>query len=461
VPVRTAAASTILVFVESMACLVGCGGSSTDSGGSTPAQDASVESGSDAGAEDSSSSTADAPSDAVTTDVAGDASPPVALPALPLRTSSRWIVDANGKRFKLASVSWYGADSKDFVVAGLDIAGVGAIASRIRALGFNSVRLPWSSQMFESNPLVDPARLTKNPSLVGLHALDVLDAVVAALAHEGLVVILDNHRSHADWCCDLTHGDGLWYAPGYPESSFIADWKAIVQRYASQPAVVGVDLRNELRTTFAPGAPSTCTACGTGCPCLTPVWTGDNGPTDWYGAAQRAGNAVLSVAPDMLVVVEGLGYSLDLTGVYGRPLTLSVANRLVYSPHDYAFSHAAYAGYAAMKTDLGKQWGFILTQGQPYTAPLWVGEFGTSHASASDVSGATGQGFWFQSFRQYLSEADIDWSYWAINGTEATGYSRTLGSEEGYGVLDTAWSASALPALTTALQQLQPKTQGP
>jgi endoglucanase len=390
-----------------------------------------------------------------------DAGPAYPLPALPLHTSSRWIVDAKGKRFKLASVNWYGGESKDFVVAGLDIADLHAIASLIRQLGFNSVRLLWSNEMVESNPVVAPARLAKNPSLVGLHALEVFDAVIAALAHEGLVIILDNHRSHADWCCDLQHGDGLWWAPGYPESSWIADWKTMAARYESQPAVVGADLRNELRTMFDPSAPSTCTACGTGCPCLTPTWSGDGSDTDWHGGAQRGGNAVLSVNPNLLVMVEGVNYSLDFTGVYTLPLTLDVANRIVYEPHDYSFSHAAFASYSDMATALGDAWGFILAQGKPYTAPVWVGEFGTSHASASDVSAASGQGFWFQNIRQYLSNADIDWSYWALDGTEASGYSRTVDTEEGYGILDTTWTKSALPALTQSLQALQAATQGP
>ncbi len=377
---------------------------------------------------------------------------PAPLPALPLRTTSRWIVDANGKRFKLVSVNLYGAESKDFVVAGLDKAALGDIARTIRALGFNSVRLPWSNEMFETNPLVDPARLSANPSLVGGHALDLLDAVVGALAFEGLVVILDNHRSHADWCCDLAHGDGLWYAPGYPEASWIADWQGIVARYASQPAVVGVDLRNELRT---------CTACGTGCACLTPVWDGSGSTVDWRAGAERGGNAVLAVNPNLLVVVEGVNYALDLTGIYSHPLTLSVPGRLAYSAHDYVFSHAPYATYAEMKTDLGDAWGYILTQNQPFTAPVWVGEFGTDHSSPSNVNGTTGAGFWFENLREYLTEADIDWSYWAINGTEASGYSRTLGAEETYGVLDTSWSAPSLVDLVSALQSIQPATQGP
>ena len=40
-------------------------------------------------------------------------------PALPLHTSSRWIVDSKGKRVKLACVNWSGAAQKDGVVSGL------------------------------------------------------------------------------------------------------------------------------------------------------------------------------------------------------------------------------------------------------------------------------------------------------------------------------------------------------
>ena len=40
-------------------------------------------------------------------------------PALPLHTSSRWIVDSTGKRVKLACVNWSGAAQKDGVVSGL------------------------------------------------------------------------------------------------------------------------------------------------------------------------------------------------------------------------------------------------------------------------------------------------------------------------------------------------------
>src|SRR5258708_36943701 len=82
------------------------------------------------------------------------AATPAMLPALPLATTSRWIVDANGARVKLVSVNWYGAESPDFVVGGLDRAPLAAIAATIHRLGFNSVRLPWSNELYETNPIV-------------------------------------------------------------------------------------------------------------------------------------------------------------------------------------------------------------------------------------------------------------------------------------------------------------------
>jgi endoglucanase len=381
--------------------------------------------------------------DAYASDASIDAASP--LPALPLETTSRWIVDSNGKRFKLASVNWYGAEEKDFVVAGLDFQDVHTIARAIRALGFNAVRLPFSNELVETDPVIADARLAANPSLLGETALAVMDAVIDALAEEGLVVILDDHMSDADWCCSTTDGNGLWYNAAYPESSWIADWRTMATRYLSQPAVVGADLRNELRASDAG----------------TPTWGGSDSTLDWHGAAERGGNAVLGVNPNLLVIVEGLNYSNDLTGAYSLPVVLPVANRLVYSPHDYAFDHPSGVSASDLATDLGDEWGYILNQGQSYTAPIWVGEFGTCNTSASCVSGASDQGGWFAGFAAYLNDADIDWAYWAINGTEASGTGRTLGAPETYGVLDVTWTTSASPALTSALQSLQPATQGP
>ncbi len=368
------------------------------------------------------------------------ATPAVPLPPVPFHTSSRWILDEKNERFKLASVNWYGAESKDFVVAGLDRAPLASIAAQIRAGGFNSVRLPWSNELVETNPRVDPARLSRNPNLVGKNALDVFDAVIAALAHEGLVVVLDNHVSRADWCCTEKDGNGLWFTPEYPESKWLDDWRTMTKRYKGTPSVVGADLRNEVRAMPDGRAPA---------------WGGSDAALDWRAAAKRAGDAILEENPKLLVFVQGLSYASDLTGAYTTPISFAVANRLVWSVHDYSFFHSGLTNFEQLKTDLGNKWGFLLVQDQPYTAPVWVSELGVAHQPA-EVGGV-----WFQSIRRYLDEADIDWAYWAINGTQATGTTRSLGAEETYGVLDVTWSKPASAELSAALKGIAPIKQRP
>src|SRR5882724_13508476 len=69
----------------------------------------------------------------------------VAQPAFPLHTAGPYIVDSNGYRVRLNAFSWYGAESTDYVVGGLQIASLQNIVQGIKSLGFNAVRLPWSN----------------------------------------------------------------------------------------------------------------------------------------------------------------------------------------------------------------------------------------------------------------------------------------------------------------------------
>jgi endoglucanase len=361
----------------------------------------------------------------------------------PLHTDGRYILDGQGSRVKLASVNWYGAEELDYVVAGLEIEDLQAIAQRIKSMGFNSVRLPWSNELYARNPMVNNRAVAANPALMGKYALDVFDAVVDALAQEGLLVILDNHMSRADWCCSSTDGNGLWYTTEYPEATWIAHWQGMVERYLSQPAVVGADLRNEPRCVVPAGCA---------------VWGGGNPALDWHAAAERGGNAVLDVNPDLLIIVEGIQYAANLTGARTRPVRLSVENRLVYSAHDYAWFHRL-PSRDQLRVDLDRSWGYLLEPDQLYTAPVWVGEFGTCHdrdAARRCIRGDApfSQGLWFSSFHAYLDEKDIDWAYWAVNGTQARGTGRTFGAEETYGIFNTAWSAPALPELLEMLQAI-------
>ena len=373
-----------------------------------------------------------------------------ARPPLPLRTQGRWIVDAESRRFKLAGVNWYGAEQKDHVVGGLDRAPLADIARSIRTMGFNSVRIPWSNEMLEKNPKVADACLAANPSLKGKKALEILDAVVDALAAEGIVVILDNHMSDADWPNGEGDGNGLWWNDRYPEKSWLADWRTIARRYKSKPAVIGADLRNEPRPAILKDGKR-----------RVPIWGGSDPEIDWGAAAERGGNAVLDECPHWLVFVEGVNFAMDFSGAQPKPIRFKVPNRLVWSPHDYSWFHNGLRSLEELREDLGRQWGFLLVQDEAWTAPVWVGEFGTPHGANGDVYASSGAGLWYAAFRDYLYRADIDWCYWALNGTQSRGATRTAGAEETFGVMDREWKGPALQRHLDALRTLQPATQGP
>ncbi len=346
----------------------------------------------------------------------------------PLHTSGHQILDAAGHPIRLTSVNWYGFDQKEFVPGGLDHAPLDAIISQIHALGVNSVRLPWANETLERNPSVPDYAVKANPRFRGKHALDVMDAVIDALARAHILVILDNHMSRADWCCNEKDGNGLWYNADYPEEKWLADWQSIVRRYKHQHWVIGADLRNELRS----GA----------------QWGGSDPKLDWHAAAERGGNAVLAANPKLLVFVEGPQYSTDFTGFDKLPVVLKIPNRLVYSPHAYAQAEHPFQSYDELKQAYDARAGYLLHI-EP-GVPLWVGEFGTCQTLDC---GANSQ--WFRWFVQYLAENNLSWSYWPLNGTQSSGDGRVYDTLETYGLLSTDYQHIAAPKLLDLLRPVE------
>jgi endoglucanase len=292
----------------------------------------------------------------------------------------------------------------------------------------NSIRLPWANETIEKNPVVADYAVTANPQFRGKRAMEVMDAVIASLAKAHIMVILDNHVSRADWCCKDDDGNGLWYNAEYPEDKWLADWKTMVQRYKKQNWVVGADLRNELRS----GA----------------TWGGTDPQFDWRAAAERGGNAVLEANPNLLVMVEGPQYSTDFSAFASLPLVLKVANRLVYSPHAYASPQHAFSSYEELQQVYDSRAGFLLKASPP--VPLWVGEFG---ACQTLDCGTESQ--WFLWFVQYLKERNLSWGYWAVNGTQSSGYSRTYDSLESFGLLTTDYQHIAAPKILELFRTIE------
>ena len=200
-------------------------------------------------------------------------------------------------------------------------------------LEMNLVRLPLSAEWINGNFAADNYICGEYRYM---QTLTVLDNVLARLAARGVFVMLDMHTLHSDrnfplWCDPEPCDDAS-------EQAIFAAWATLAQRYCGQPNVIMADLFNE------PHGAS---------------WE------SWRDAAQRLGDHVLSYCDRWLIVVEGTGcnsghgcwWGEHVAGHATQPVTLSVAERLVLSPHVYGHGGHAYFSHPNFPDNLAGVWG--------------------------------------------------------------------------------------------------------
>ncbi|WP_286183014.1 Calx-beta domain-containing protein [Mycobacterium sp. PO1] len=323
-------------------------------------------------------------------------------------TSGNQIVDSAGNPVQIAGINWFGMESDIFTPHGLWTRNYQDMMDQMVALEFNTIRLPYSSEMLHTTKMPSGIDFYRNPELAGLTPIEIMDEVIRYAGEVGLRVILDHHRSSAGAGATA---NGLWYEGQYTEAQWIADWQMLAARYADDPTVIGADLHNEPHN-------------GT--------W-GGGGATDWAAAAERAGNAILAVNDNWLIFVEGVAsyegqhywWGGNLMGVADRPIVLDVADRVVYSPHDYPNSVYAQPWFQgadfgdALPDKFEQMWGYIYEQN---IAPIYLGEFGTRLSDPKDV-------VWYEAITSYLSgdfdndgtidiaagTEDMSWTFWSWN----------------------------------------------
>ena len=310
-----------------------------------------------------------------------------------LHTSGNRILDASGKAVGLSGLNWFGFETRIYAPHGLKARNWQELLDQVKALGYNVIRLPFSNAMLEPGRMPAGIDYKKNPDLANLTALEVMDQIIAGAQARDIRIILDNHRSAAG---AGPESNGLWYTSRYPETRWIDDWKMLADRYKGNDTVIGMDLRNEPY--------NACWGCG-------------NAAKDWKLAAEKAGNAILSVNPDLLIIVEGVAvydgqytwWGANLMGAKDFPITLQVPDRLVYSVHEYPatvypqpwFSHSDYPDNLPAVWE--KYWGYLSGD-----TPILIGEFGTRLKTAKDRQ-------WFQKFTGYIQAKDLHWTFWSLN----------------------------------------------
>lgn len=311
-----------------------------------------------------------------------------------LHTCGSQIYDAHGRLVKITGVSWFGLETPNMAPDGLWARNWQTILDQLKALGFNVIRLPFSDDALQPGAQPSGINYLLNPDLKGLTSLQVMDRIIAGARQRGLRILLDRHRPSRYAQSDL------WYTNTRSEADWIAEWVMLAKRYRGDDTVIGGDLNNEPRGTA--------------------TWGTNDPKTDWRLAAERAGNAVLSVDPYWLVFVQGIEHSGNdwywwggnLTGVLNAPVILNTPNRVVYSPHDYGpdvypegwFKDPRFP--ANLPSVWDSHWGYIAERG---IAPVVLGEFGGRSV------GSDAEGQWHRALVAYLSGHDIGFISWALN----------------------------------------------
>ena len=311
-----------------------------------------------------------------------------------LSTNGNQIVNSTGNPVRITGINWFGFETANGVLHGLWTRGYKSALDQIKGLGFNTLRIPFSNAMLRPSAATNSINFAQNPDLQGLTPLQCLDKIVAYCGQIGLRVILDRHSANADGYLN----ENVWFIPGdayYTEQRWIDDWVMLATRYAGNTTVIGADLFNE--------------------PKRTATWGNSSPLTDWNKAGERCGNAILAANPNWLIIVEGVEkvgndsywWGGNLSGVAADPVVLNVANKLVYSMHDYPASVSAQPWFSAANypQNLGGVWdahfGYLF---KANTAPLLLGEFGSKLATTVDQQ-------WMDKVTDYV-DGDFD-----LNGT--------------------------------------------
>ncbi|KAF9603079.1 hypothetical protein IFM89_033804 [Coptis chinensis] len=368
--------------------------------------------------------------------------------ATPLFTNSRWIVDEDGNRVKLACVNW--PDHLQPAVAeGLSKKPVDVISEKIRSMGFNCVRLTWPLALINNHTL---ASMTvensfkslglyeslggikvNNERFLNMSLSQVFKNVVSSLGDNNIMVILDNHITTPGWCCSNNDSSAFFGDKDFDPKLWIKGLGRMATMFKGTKNVIGMSLRNELR-----------------------------GPNQnvkaWYRYMQRGAEAVHAANPEVLVVLSGLYFDTDLSFLRKKQVKVSFTKKLVFEGHWYAFTENATAWVESNHNDycgifmnnIQNNYTFLLKQGYP----VFLGEFGTDQTGLNE----NGNRF-FNCILGFIADWDMDWSLWALQGSY---YLRggVYAMDETYGLLSYDWESVRNSSYLRRLQAVQSPFQG-
>ncbi|MCJ1443198.1 MAG: hypothetical protein MMC23_003696 [Stictis urceolatum] len=253
------------------------------------------------------------------------------------------------------------------------------------------------------------------PTLLWLPLLLLLLSLPSALStsyplHTSSRWILDPSNTRVklrciDWAAhlesNLTDGNGWWAdAPGYiaansryfDTEAWLAGLGAMSAWARDYPSVVAAGVRNEMRR--------------------IPVLQDGSGHEVWYDRVSRGIDVVAGANEGILAVVGGTLGGTDFSFLRTRALDRGRwEGRVVWEYHVYSYSIGYVTGNCdVFETQMGAAAGYLLEQGEEYTGPLWVSEFGFGMVGGPN-RGLNGQeSKYLECLMGYSEGNDADWS---------------------------------------------------
>ncbi|MEM3088510.1 MAG: glycoside hydrolase family 5 protein, partial [Candidatus Bathyarchaeia archaeon] len=275
-----------------------------------------------------------------------------------LHTEGRYIKDSLGNIVYLRGVSKMGLE---YTCDGFHI--VESDYDLMKEMGVNVVRIPYTMEW-----IYNPGYLAK------------IDRQIQWCKERNIYVILDMHRPNHR---------GQQSFP-WNETAWISQWLFLAERYKEEPTVIGFDLFNEPH---------------------------DVDWVKWKNTAERAAKAIHKVNPNLLILIQGVGWGWDLAGAQTNPVN---ETNIVYSPHIYPYplSHAEWSyaykkgnyelGYQLLRDYIKSNWEPILTNN---IAPILVGEFGTPIFEENNLR-------WMKDLLEIMHELEISYTCWVFYGSD-------------------------------------------
>lgn len=341
-----------------------------------------------------------------------------------LTTDGSKIVDSNGTEVWLTGVNWFGYNTGTNLFDGCWSCSMKGALEAIADHGFNLLRVPISAQLLlqwksGEYPTANYNTST-NADLEGKNSLEILDYAMQICKDNGIKVMFDIHSCETD---AMGHMKPLWYTDTISEDQYVEAVSWLTEHYSDDDTVVAIDLKNEPHGAAADADHA--------------IWNDSDDQNNWKRAAERAGNAVLDINPNLLIVIEGIQiYPTDIStnnftstndgdynnswwggnlmGVADYPIDFGDDARnkqIVYSPHDYGpavyqqpWFHSGFT-YDSLKDEYWYDYWLYIDEEN--IAPILIGEWG-GFMEGDNLT-------WMTDLRQLISDDHLNYTFWCFN----------------------------------------------